>query len=237
MKNKQTLLLLIFMLCMGSILPYGQTEMNNVQTNLKVFSTNTFAKTYLMPIFDGGGILGSNKDDFPYIRNLGDSKNPDPIPGKSEEDWQEILDSRQSANLEKDNYWVSHLMGGHQTNMASDADPNFEGGTYGITDTYNFIFSSTDVVKGGNTSVIFRESWIEYKTREQSWIITHEIGHQFGLSHGLIKINSPEIEEANKNNPNHNMGIMVAAPIFNGSNDFIPRYQNIIRSRIKSPGQ
>jgi hypothetical protein len=126
------------------ILPFGQIQMNDTQTNLKEFSKITFAKTYLLPVFDGGGVLDFNKDDFPYIRNLGDSKNPEPDVVTSMKDWNNILGSRQSSNLEKDNYWVSHLMGGHQTNSTSDGDPNFEGATYGITDTYNYIVNSTD---------------------------------------------------------------------------------------------
>lgn len=110
-----------------------------------------------------------------------------------------------------------------------DADPISEianspplGLTPGNTDNIN-------LAVGGAISVMFIENIYDLNFQHmESRAIAHELGHQFGLSHGDGAITTPGFP---------NMEIMSAA--INGatsSDNLMDYHQNIIRSRVLSPG-
>ncbi len=214
-------------------LPYGLTQMENegVITKLQPF----FKEVFILPIADGGNTKENNKVDFENIINLWNKKDPGSNSAQTSKNWESILKYSESKMFQQENFWVSELINVFQSKESTDADYNFEGTTGAITDPYNTILSNTEIKTGGNTSAFFYSSYLDYiKTSPnfgaKEWIFAHEIGHQFGLGHGG-KDDGLEIPEYKGN-----MGIM-APPGIGSSNMFIPRYQNLIRSRKKSPGQ
>jgi len=96
------------------------------------------------------------------------------------------------------------------------------------------LLSNTSIVQGSNHSYIYYAVIHEY-SGDKSITLSHEIGHQFGLGHGdllhagLCGANIPECCMPTT------MGLMASDGTTTATNFLIPRYQNLIRSRKRSP--
>ena len=232
-----------------NILPYGRTQIEAQSGILK----SSMKDCFVLPIFDNGG-SGIESNNFPFEINIWTQSNkPQFNSGTTNlsvngQIWKKIKDGIQSESVESDNFWSLHLFGAFQGNQNNDRDPTFESTAYGITDTYSIIQSSENVSDGGQTSVLCKEAFSDpdKNNRGESWTIAHEVGHQFGLTHGYEKI--AEIEEAK--DIAKFMGLMAPPPvsfksqsnpnstyIIGHGNTYIPRFINLIRSKIKSPGK
>ena len=229
-----------------NILPYGSTQIGQKINILK----SSMSDCYILPILDGGGTITNENSNAKFAKNIWTKSNMPEFLNSGLLSlngiiWKSIKDNIQSSSVENDNFWAIHLFGAFQGNQSNDKDPGAEGTAYGITDTYAIQLNSTIIAKGGQTSVMCREAFYDpdKNIRGEDWTIAHEIGHQFGLTHGYV--NSVEIPEANEFC--HFMGLLAPPGIIiktqagtqytlDSSNNYIPRYQNLIRSRLKSPG-
>lgn len=153
-------------------------------------------------------------------------------------------------NLESNFYWGAYVCASWQHAPNFDFDPNIIGAcalpfsegihlgyTFDGTTSFPLLqrVSNTDVVNGINMSFIYKETMRDQGIGGflEGLTIAHEICHQFGLGHGDANTPGGQIPEF----PN-NMGIM-SNPIqaINPGPLLIPRYQNLIRSRLTAPGR
>lgn len=133
----------------------------------------------------------------------------------------------QSSTLEQENFWCCHLVAAWQADAYEDSDSDYEIDYYPLAFSIIGSLSDTQNENGMQTSIFFNEVnrdvyKADYlnKVKEE---VPHEIGHQFGLNHGLTIPDGAT------------MGVMaVYQPI--PMLYFIPRHKNLIRSRINSPG-
>lgn len=146
---------------------------------------------------------------------------------------------------ESNNFWVVRVVSAWQARTDRDGDPNIalpaqgcparnEGLIHGFT--YGNV-SKTSVIDGGDLAIILRGSNVEGPANEPV-TVAHEIGHQFGLAHGdwvsPADLQLPECAAGNCTEAE--MGLMRSG-LGTNSTALIPRYQNLIRSRVTSPGQ
>jgi hypothetical protein len=142
------------------------------------------------------------------------------------------IDKKNTTKVnKKDNFWSCHLLSSFQSDFDVDNDP-IRNGTYTrLGQSYPFsnqVLSHTDVANGCYSSFIFLETIRDVGLASPELTIAHEVGHQFGLSHG-----GGEKDLGKDVNEYPRMGIMHGTNI---SGSFIPRHLNLIRSRISSPG-
>ena len=190
-------------------------------------SKNVFASAYIEPVYDGGG--GDNNGVIPFLLNL-----PDDDAVKS----QYINNYRGSSGNESDDFWVAYIAIAYQFDNNEDNDPQGEREvTVGVSDTFGRAddLSSGILPRGGNGSIIFLETMkdgdADFRpkwnppTGERVWFrigtIPHEVGHQFGL----------------KGDDNKNQFGIMSYLVLRQDLKFVPQHINILRYRIKSPGQ
>jgi len=97
------------------------------------------------------------------------------------------------------------------------------------------LLSNISIVQGSNHSYLYTAVRNEIPQSE-AITLAHEIGHQFGLGHGdqiYPGVGGVAIPECSLP---PTMGLMASAGVTINDNFFIPRYQNLIRSRRQSPG-
>jgi hypothetical protein len=184
-------------------------------------STNVFAPAYIRPTYDEAGILPSDDHDggppngIAFDLNVTDGEAPI-----------QISLGMDSGGNERDDYWVVYIQLGYQGDERYDKDPLVEHGLFpGVTplfsrkDVGNDATSATDVPRGGGGSLIFLEDLKESPPIERAPTAPHEVGHQFGLlghAPGCGMMSST----------------MVGEPLA-----FVPAHLNVLRWRVKSPGQ
>lgn len=205
---------------------------------------NIYAAAFLRPTYDGGGDLSNNNEDidkfswnvdlalgsFEITSLLGELNMPPPA-------------YRQSQSNETDNYWVVYCLLSYQGALEFDNDPDNELTIGGFTNAPllgNEVSNAESVPEGGHGSLLFLEamtdhdvsmlrnpgnhddadegSAFDYKARTAP----QEIGHQFGLLGDIEIANAVQ-----------DFGVMdpVHTPVF------VRQHLNILRWRVKSPGQ
>lgn len=180
---------------------------------------NVYASAYIRPTYDGGGSAGNDTSNIAFSLN---------IPLTTAAINTQLNRGRNSGANESDNFWVVYLQLGYQGDLAQDIDPATEPATSGATTqigSVDDVTSSAGVVTGGQGSLIFVEGsrdgdltimiGDDFKLRTAP----HEVGHQFG-----IRGDAP------------GFGIMSQS----GSGEplrFVDRHLNVLRWRIRSPGQ
>ncbi len=201
------------------IVPFNDT-LSRIQTSNNP-TQNSFAAAYILPFQDGGGNMSFNNHDVYFSRN-----NPDILDVNAQ-----IGQGRDSNVNENDDFWICYIQIAYQGEKSNDADPDFstsdaDPDTLGITTVgegqVDSVNNSSQVPKGGNGSLIFMEtisdSLIRRNLSENGIVAVHEIGHQFGIRGDLA-----------------NQAVMSGS--FSGINSFIPTHLNMMRWRVKSPGQ
>lgn len=197
---------------------------------------NVFATAYIRPVYDGGGNPGNNTSDVPFNLNIVHSDTPY---------WAQIYRGMNSEGDERDDFWIVYLQIGYQGPTIEDYDPNDGGGPIGTTrfdrtisqDSTNNVTNSSQVPKGAKASFLYVEMIQEAATRNLIYgadnyrvVAPHEVGHQFGLAgdtyppgggveygimsygNGMVAVNPPYLK-------------------------FAPAHLNMLRWRVKSPGQ
>lgn len=223
----------------GGLLPYVQ--------NL-IAVEDAYQKVYLKI----RTILGN---DFGFDQNSGDVFPVPVVPGgvvpgpNATNDDIMLIESGQITN-ESNSFWVAYVVSAWQYTTLQDNDPFIfpnppvacnsqeRGLRNGHTDVRNGALSSGNIVKGCQSSLIFRGIVNEQLgiVLDEPTSVAHEIGHQFGLSHGNGDDGSQVINECNGPDCNvMGMGLMYRG-LGNTNHAIIARYQNIIRSRVSSPG-
>jgi hypothetical protein len=155
------------------------------------------------------------------------------------------------CTLESDAYWSVHNLSAWQFVYLQDADFDAESDPYsgftpleytiaGATSPSKYKREHENVTQGCQSSLIFRETSRDLKGDIEN-ALSHEIGHQFGFTHGddkdpVTKINTCNIFYSSIGVSCSNFGLM--SPIPGSSSDyFIPFHLNLIRSRSSAPGK
>lgn len=194
-------------------------------------NTNLYAAAYIMPEYLWAEGAGFNNSNVPF-----ELYSPCTLPD-CEEQRTRINAHRGSQTSESDDFWVGYLLVSYQGDRNSDVDPGgFFGGVAPMRfnnsrnngDYYN---PTVGVPPGGIGAVIFIEAMRDYAASPFTTVIPgtpveqivtlartrvppHEVGHQFGLAHGG--------------------GVMGYTE---ESLRFIPNHINMMRWRVRSPGE
>jgi len=199
---------------LGATLPNQATLVN----------MNIFEDAYLITELDGGDAVANNENNLNFIQNIFTNHLVDvPLINAQIQPLRDHIDSNESNN-----FWVVHLVTCWQSDHELDGDPNAETTSYGLGDGYlDLAFpwvDNTEIAQGPATTMIFRETVNDNIPYPEGLLIAHEIGHQFGLSHGNFPV-ATTIPEYIADE----MGIMRDDGINPAFTDFIPRHINLIR--------
>jgi hypothetical protein len=160
-----------------------------------------------------------------------------------------LLNANRGSQLsERDDFWVAYFLVAYQGPLLEDADGNIgnnpEGGTSGITTSYSLCdcyqssscpgTACTVLPRGGFGSLIYQETMQDV---HRSWLFAnrtfpniettapHELGHQFGLLGDVVRTTFKIMDYSDyRNNVVNEVG-------------FHPEHINILRRRVKSPGE
>lgn len=174
-----------------------------------------FNPCYILVVRDGGG--GNHNDQtVPFLLNIAGNAN---FVNAYEA-------NRGSKNNERDQFWVVYVVSAFQPEayitfadgtFVGDGDSAFEGLTRGIVIGE---VSNTALARGGNGALIFRECVRDSGINNALYqrVVAHEVGHQFGMAHSTS---------------------LMSSSVNNGdsADTFEDRHVNLIRCRVKSPGQ
>lgn len=158
---------------------------------------------------------------------------------------------------EANHYWATQIVDCWQGGLLADGDPDQEEAYLGYTNQYilgpgegadRTIIHNENLVRGSHLVMMFIEA-IRDKFRTASapgepsipfatvmelkqHIIGHELGHSFGLTHGNVNGDIPEFR-------NNRMGLMTEGgnPSEVDPNFLIKRHVNLVRLRVRSPGE
>ena len=182
-------------------------------------TANVYAPAYIRPVYDGAGNTSNNTSNISFSLNV--TQNPAAIENQTNL-------GRNSGGNESDNFWVVYLQIGYQGDLTQDCDPYTEGSTGGITVQYGVVddvTNSSGVPQGGQGSHVYveasRDGDLAFMLGDDLKVRTapHEVGHQFGLKGDAL-----------------GFGLMSQS----GSGEplsLVDRHLNILRWRVKSPGQ
>lgn len=170
---------------------------------------NAFAPAYIRPIYDGGGNASNNTGAIPFLVNVA-----------SDAVATQVNLGLNSQAAESDAFWVVYVQVGYQGRSERDNDPGEEGATGGVTltttgGTGHVATSAATVPQGGPGSLVYLEAMQDFGLFFPTVAAPHEVGHQLGLA------DAPA-----------GFGIMSGE-----STSFVDDHVNMMRWRVKSPGQ
>lgn len=175
---------------------------------------NIFAAAYVKPECDWARNQGYNQSGIAFSPNI--------VTGGAAA---QIALGRNSGGDERDDFWVIYVQVGYQQDPVRDKDPDGEDAVTGVTPAYATADSTTNsagVPRGGDGTIIFQETSRDADQADargdenRRATAPHEVGHQFGLRGDAPGFHIMHAYE----------------PL-----DFVPDHLNVIRWRIKSPGQ
>jgi hypothetical protein len=184
---------------------------------------NVYAPAYIMLNYDGGGAIGNNTNSISFVLNLIETDTPG-----------QISLGRNSASNEADNFWVAYFQVAYQPEINFDRDSDVDHGliaypsTLGLSPTSSLI----DIVPadcsimpiGGHGSFVFqeviRDEFNVAEIKDNGLTAPHELGHQLGI-----------------NGDGYGPGQKIMSRLLNPEPSFIPEHLNLLRCRVKSPGQ
>lgn len=178
-------------------------------------SKNVYGPAYIRPEYDGGGSPLNNDNNVPFALNIILDAN---------EMRDQIAKGIDSADQSNDEFWIAYVQLSYQGDEHLDHDLDTESALGGGTPSFgsaDSIAPNGPVPIGGNASLIYLEVMRDIARQGSDFpkrVVPHEVGHQFGLKGDDLSV--PEF------------GIMNTS----GSLTFCPRHLNILRSRVRSPG-
>lgn len=207
---------------------------------------NILAKAYVYPDFQWSINKGYNQTNVTLQLNLSGQTNINST----------VNEKRGSLNDSRNDFWISYFVFGYQPSKTNDFDGQigglFEGPTTGETpaivcDCLNSSVcpsgrtACSTVPQGGVGTVIYLETSRDFTKfwssppspltskmlNEVQTTTSHELGHQFGLKGDIA---SREFKIMDYVNP-------ISDPTGIVDVEFHPEHVNLIRRRIKSPGQ
>lgn len=180
---------------------------------------NIFAPAYIRPVYDGGGSASNHSSSVAFSLNVAN------VAGSINN---QLSLGRNSAGNERDDFWVVYLQIGYQGDETQDIDSSTEPAAGGATTYFaaaDTVTSSAGMPQGGEGSLVFiegsRDGDLTLRFGDDFKLRTapHEVGHQFGLRGDAA-----------------GLGVMSQS----GSGEplrFVDQHLNMLRWRIKSPGQ
>lgn len=182
---------------------------------------NVFASAYIMPVYDGGGGTSNNTNSISFVLNLDQADTP-----------LQLSLGRNSGSNEADNFWVAYFQIAYQPEIYFDRDPDTDRdliavpSTLGITPASSLIdivpSNCSNMPIGGHGTFVFqeviRDEFNVAGIKDNGLTAPHELGHQLGINGDGAgqKIMSRELDPESV---------------------FIPVHLNLLRCRVKSPGQ
>ncbi|MDX2282306.1 MAG: hypothetical protein NW218_22135 [Saprospiraceae bacterium] len=213
-------------------IPLGGTS-NLIQPVGFTKAKTAFEEAYIDVCVDGGGKIENNEAAVPFIRNINTTIMPDPYSNpKKLDDFDELFCA--SNFYERPSYWCTYVVSGWQSGTDSDVDPITES-SYAALTYGDILVRDCEVSIGKRGTFLFLESMRDL-TRDIEVATAHELGHQFGLSHGLDDVLGTCSPCMSAECP-ASMGLMNVNGIAAPSERFIAKHLNFIRCRSISPGQ
>jgi hypothetical protein len=185
---------------------------------------NVFATAFIQPVLDGGESISNNETNIDFALNVSDVPNATTVLGQ-------LNNGRNPGIKELNDYWVTYIQIGYQGDLRFDNDPQSESDRDAVTYVTEIADSvktanngSIAVPEGGYGSLIYMEVIKDGNIQNpdrllKTTTVPHELGHQFGLKGDLA-----------------NFGIMTSG-VAPDSITFTPSHLNMLRWRVKSPGQ
>jgi hypothetical protein len=224
-------------------IPFSIANPNQQSTLLSSISItqtkNIYSEAYIDVVIDGGGNLANNGSNIPFISNLNTSAPPsNDFDIFSEGQGITIVDDHRGFDDKKNSYWGSYVFLAWQSVTKKDGDPQSEDDSRLGTSPSPFLgIRNCFVSQGSLYTIIFCETNKDFMV-STDLTFAHELGHQFGLSHGYDGMG--EIfgicGKCVKDDCEYYMGIMCASPPNLPNELLIPAHLNLIRCRIGSPG-
>jgi len=211
-------------------IPLGGTS-NLIQPVGFTKAKTAFEEAYIDVCVDGGGKIENNETAVPFISNIIVSE-PDNY--SSPTTIKDVhLAKCGSRTYEKNSYWGAYIISGWQSSTRDDSDPNIElayaAATYGDIE-----IRDCEISVGKMGTILFHES-IRDLNKDLEVATAHELGHQFGLSHGSDDVPGTCSLCVLSECPD-DMGFMNYNGIASPFEKFISKHLNFLRCRVISPG-